>query len=273
MQTVDRLIQSGCDIGKNVVIDRHYGEVDVGEGVHMGHNVVIHGPAIIGRNAWIDDGSVLGRMPRSGAGSKRKAQHDLPPLEVGDDCVIGVHAILYQGTKIGNKVLVGDLASIREGNVVGDRSIIGRLVMVEPNTRVGADVVIQTGSHITGDAVIEDGAYVGDEVSTSNDKHMGQGNDGYKGCHIKSGARIGSNSTLLPGVIIGENAVVAAGSVVARNVEPHTKVMGLRAVDVAIARGKQCPMCNEGKLDYRPEHHNYKCSECGHVDFRGYEEE
>jgi len=270
MRTIDRLVSLGYDIGQNVVIDS---EVVIGEGAHIGHNVVIHRPTIIGKNAWIDDGAVLGRVPRSGSSSKRKADQCRPPLEIGDDCVIGVHAILYQGTKIGNRVLVGDLASVREGNVVGDRSIIGRLVMVEPNTQIGADVVIQTGSHITGDAILEDGVFIGDEVSTSNDNGMGKGNDGYKGCHIKSGARVGSNATLLPGITIGEDAIVAAGSIVARDVEPKTKVMGLRATNVALAGGKKCAMCGPGILVYRPEHHNYKCNDCGHVDYRGYDEE
>ena len=219
-------IAEDCDLGENVVI---MGNVQVADNVYIGHNVVIHEGTKIGRNVHIEDASILGRVPRSGASSRRKASQELPPLEVGDDCVIGTNAILYRGTTIGNHVLIGDLASIRERNIVGSRSIVGRLVMVEPNTRIGEHVVIMTGTHVTGDAVIENDVYMGSEISTTNEKDMGVGVGGYKGPYIKKGARIGSNATLLPGVVIGEGAVVAAGSVVTRDVPAYKVVMGVPA--------------------------------------------
>lgn len=219
-------IGDGCVLGENVVIMEN---AQIAENVYVGHNVVIRQGTKIGRNTYIDDGSILGRAPRSGSSSYRQASQDIPPLEVGDDCVIGANAILYRGTRIGNQVLIGDLASVREHNVVGDRSIVGRLVMVEPNTIIGRHVIIQTGTHITGDAVLEDDVYMGDEISTTNDNNMGRGEGEYKGPHIKKAARIGSNSTLLPGVTIGENAVVGAGSVVTKDVPANTVVIGVPA--------------------------------------------
>ncbi len=260
-------VSIGYRTGQNVVIEE---DVEIGQGTYLGHNVVVRAGTKIGNNVWVDDGSVLGRVPRSGSSSKRKVSHDFPPLEIGDDCVIGVNAILYQGTKIGNQVLVGDLASIREGNTVGNRSIIGRLVMVEPNTKIGNHVVVQTGSHITGDMTIEDEVFLGDEVSTANDNRMGEGESVYIGPYIKHGARIGSNATLLPGIVIGQGAIVGAGSVVTKDVPPKSKVMGTRARMVSRDRFKVCSMCGEKALFYREEHHNYKCASCGHVDFRGY---
>jgi len=215
-----------CKLGYNVVI---LDDVRIGDNVYVGHNVVIHEGTKIGNNVYIDDGSILGRMPKSGASSWRKVQKELSPLEIGDDTVISVNAILYRGTRIGKQVLVGDLASVREQNEVGDRSIIGRLVMVEPRTKIGVGVVVQTGTHITGDAIIEDNVFFGDEVSTSNDNTMARGKPTYKGPHIKRGARIGSNSTLLPGVVIGEEAVVAAGALVSRDVPDRKIVMGVPA--------------------------------------------
>jgi UDP-2-acetamido-3-amino-2,3-dideoxy-glucuronate N-acetyltransferase len=219
-------IGNDCVLGKNLVVMEN---VQVGDKVYIGHNIVIHEGTKIGENVHIEDGSILGRVPRSGASSYRKASQRLPPLEVGDDCVIGTNAIVYRGTVIGNQVLIGDLASIRERVIVGDRSIIGRLVMVEPNTKIGDHVMIQTGTHITGDAVIEDDVYMGDEISTTNDNKMGRGEGEYKGPHIKKRARIGSNATLLPGVVIGEDSIVAAGSVVTKDVPPYKVVMGVPA--------------------------------------------
>jgi acetyltransferase-like isoleucine patch superfamily enzyme len=226
-------------LGKGVVIMEN---VQIGDNVYIGHNVVIHEGTRIGKDVHIEDGSVLGRVPRSGASSYRKGTEELPRLEVGDDCVIGTNAILYRGTVVGNQVLVGDLASIRERNIVGNRSIVGRLVMVEPNTKIGDHVMIQTGTHITGDAVIEDDVFMGDEISTANDNNMGRDVGEYKGPHIKRRARIGSNATLLPGVVIGEGSIVGAGSVVTKDVPPYKVVMGVPAKVVKDApRGEVAP--------------------------------
>jgi UDP-2-acetamido-3-amino-2,3-dideoxy-glucuronate N-acetyltransferase len=217
----------GCTIGHNVVIlDR----VQIGDNVYIGHNVVIHEDTKVGNGTFIDDGSILGRVPRSGALSRRKAPKDLPPLEVGKDCVISAHVILYRGTKIGDEVMIGDLVSIREQSVIGDRSIIARLISTEPRIVIGQRVRTAAVTHLTSDMVIEDDAFVGSHISTTNDNKMGRGVAGvYKGPHIKRGARVGSNATLLPGVVIGEEAVVAAGAVVTRDVPDRKVVMGVPA--------------------------------------------
>lgn len=220
-------IGKNCVLGHNVVI---LDNVQIGDNVYIGHNVVIHEGTKIGNNVFVDDGSILGRIPRSGASSRRKAERNLPPLEIGDDCVISANVILYRGTRIGNQVMIGDFVSIREQNEIGDKTIIGRLVMMEPRTRIGENVRTSAGTHLTSDMIIEDEAFIGNEISTTNDNLMGRGVAGkYKGPHIKRGARIGSNSTLLPGVVIGEEALVAAGAVVTRDVPCGKIVMGVPA--------------------------------------------
>jgi UDP-2-acetamido-3-amino-2,3-dideoxy-glucuronate N-acetyltransferase len=216
-----------CSMGQNVVI---LDNVHIGDNVYIGHNVVIHEDTKVGNGTFIDDGSILGRVPRSGALSRKKATKDLPPLEVGKDCVISAHVILYRGTKIGDEVMIGDFVSIREQNVVGDKSIIARLISMEPRTTIGKRVRTAAVTHLTSDMIIEDDAFIGSHISTTNDNKMGRGTAGvYKGPHIKRGARIGSNATLLPGVVIGEEAVVAAGAVVTRDVPARKIVMGVPA--------------------------------------------
>lgn len=196
---------------------------------HIGQFATIYPGTVIGLQCYIDDGAIVGRAPKSAAISRRQVRAALPPLTMGNECLISANAIVYRGTTLGNQVMVGDLASVREDVRVGDRSVIGRLVMVEPHTVIGADVVVQTGTHITADAVIEDKVFFGDEVSTSNDNSMRRGTPNYKGPHIKFGARIGSNATILPGIVIGEQAVVAAGAVVTHDVPDRKVVMGCPA--------------------------------------------
>jgi acetyltransferase-like isoleucine patch superfamily enzyme len=220
-------IGKDCSIGQNVVI---LGNVHIGDNAYIGHNVVIHEDTKIGTGTFIDDGSILGRMPRSGALSRKKASKDLPPLELGKDCVISAHVILYRGTKVGNEVMIGDFVSIREQNAIGDESIIARLISMEPRTTIGKRVRTAAVTHLTSDMIIEDDVFIGSHISTTNDNKMGRGIAGvYKGPHIKRGARIGSNATLLPGIVIGEQAVVAAGALVSRDVPPKKVVMGVPA--------------------------------------------
>jgi len=220
-------VGKGCKLGHNVVI---LDDVQIGDNVYIGHNVVIHEGTKIGDGTFIDDGSILGRVPRTGSLSSKKAVKELPPLEIGRDCVISACVILYRGTKVGNEVMIGDIVSIREQNVIGDKTIIARLLSMEPRTVIGKRVRTAAVTHLTSDMIIEDDAFIGSHISTTNDNKMGRGvTDVFKGPHIKRGARIGSNSTLLPGVIIGEEAVVAAGALVSRDVPDRKIVMGVPA--------------------------------------------
>jgi acetyltransferase-like isoleucine patch superfamily enzyme len=220
-------IGKNCTLGHNVVILDH---VQIGDNVYIGHNVVIHEGTKIGNNTFVDDGSILGRMPRSGTLSRSKVSKKLLPLQIGNNCTISAHVILYRGTKIGNEVMIGDLVSIREHNLIGNQTIIGRLISMEPRTVIGQRVRTAAVTHLTSDMVIEDDTFIGSHISTTNDNQMGRGIAGaYKGPHIKRGARIGSNSTLLPGVVIGEEAVVAAGAVVTHDVPDRKVVMGTPA--------------------------------------------
>jgi len=220
-------IGADCKIGCNAVI---LDNVKIGDNTCIGHNVVIHEGVRIGKDCFVDDGSILGRTPRTGATSKNKAADALPPLEIGTGCVISACAIIYQGTKLGNDVMVGDLVSIREKNVIGDGTIIGRMVTMEPRTVIGRNVRTAAVTHLTSDMVIEDDVFVGSHISTTNDNTMGRTKGGaYKGPCFKRGSRIGSNTTFLPGVTVGANAVVAAGAVVTKDVPEGKLVMGVPA--------------------------------------------
>ncbi len=219
-------IGKDCKIGHNVVI---LDNVQIGENCDIGHNVVIYEGTRIGNNVRIEVGAALGRVPRLAKTSRWSLPKELPPLEIGDGCLIGNNVVMYIGTKIGKEVMVADLASVREENVIGDNSIIGRVVIIEPRNVIGSHVTIQGGTMIGGLCTIEDDVFMGTEVSTCNSNRMGRGPIEQKGQHIKRGARIGSNSSLLPGIVIGEQAMVAVGAVVTRDVPDRKLVMGMPA--------------------------------------------
>ncbi|MGA2409597.1 MAG: DapH/DapD/GlmU-related protein [Candidatus Binataceae bacterium] len=215
-------------LGQNVIIEAG---AEIGDGCLIDHNVVIYQGTRLGADCDIRAAAVLGRRPRSSPSSRRMACTDLPPLELGDECIIGCNAVIYAGNRIGSQVMVGDLAAIRESNEIGNRVIIGRAVTVEYEARIHDGAVIQTGCHITDNAVIEEGVFFGVQVATCSDNSMGLA-PRFDGPRIGRYARIGSNSTILPGVTIGESAFVSAGTLVARAVGAGRLIVGAAGREV-----------------------------------------
>jgi UDP-3-O-[3-hydroxymyristoyl] glucosamine N-acyltransferase len=215
-----------CSIGHGVVIQAG---ARIGNKVTIGHNVVIYAGTVIGNGVDIRDNSVLGRPPKSSAISTRKVERSLPPLQIGDNAVIGACVTLYAGTKVGPRVMIADMASIRELCEIKNDAIVGRGVIVEYETVIGEETKIQAGCHLTGNMIIEDHVFFGPHVTTANDPHMDRVKGEFKGPHVKRGARIGTNATLLPGVVIGEDVVVTAGALVGSNVPDHKIAAGVAA--------------------------------------------
>ncbi|MFC1864258.1 DapH/DapD/GlmU-related protein [Chloroflexota bacterium] len=218
-------VGKGCTMGQNVVI---LDNVQIGDNSYIGHNVVIHEGTKIGNNVFIDDACILGKVPKTGVLSRRVSAKELPPLEIGDECIIHTGVILYAGVKIGKQVLMGDQASIREHNTVGDKTIVGRLVSTDPRVTIGARVKMQTAVDLARLTVIEDDVFIANGVMVTDNNTMGRGGES-KGPYIKRAARIGANATLLPGVVIGQEAVIAAGAVVTHDVPDRKIVIGVPA--------------------------------------------
>src|SRR4051794_39424173 len=118
-------------IGSNVSL---HDDTVLGEGVTVGNNVTFYPGVTLGDGTRVFDGAVLGRPPVSAGTLNRKVGGGPTLLTVGAGCVIGANAVLYHGTAIGDRVLVGDLASVREGCTLADGSVIGRNVLVMYDT-------------------------------------------------------------------------------------------------------------------------------------------
>ena len=76
-------IQDGCIIHMDPGVP-----AAVGEGVSVGHNAIVHG-ASIGNNTLIGMGAVL-----------------LSRVKVGNNCVVGAHSLVTQGTEIPDNPMV-----------------------------------------------------------------------------------------------------------------------------------------------------------------------
>lgn len=216
----DAELSDRCVIGPNVKI---------GSGCKIGHYVVIHADTVVGNNVRIDDHASLGKLPMKAANSATTKEQELPPLTLGDLCIVGTGVVLYRGAAIDSKVLMADLCTVRENVKIGRGTIVGRGVTVENFCTVGRFCKLESECYITAYSELEDRVFVAPGVVTSNDNYVGRTAERFKhfkGVTIRRGGRIGAGSVLLPGITVGEDGLVAAGSVVTRDVPPRTIVMG-----------------------------------------------
>jgi acetyltransferase-like isoleucine patch superfamily enzyme len=196
--------------------------------VSVAATAIVYPGTLIGDGCKILDYAVVGKPPILGPRSTAK-QEDLPPLELGAGTIVSTGAIVFAGTKLGARVIVGDQACVRERCEIGDDVVIGRGALVENDTTIGSLTKIQAMAYITAYTTIEDNVFVAPCVQTTNDNFMGRTEKRHKlrkGPTIRRGARVGAGAVLCPAVEIGEEAFVGAGAVVVKDVPPRVVVVG-----------------------------------------------
>ena len=217
---------AGTTLGEGCVIEAG---ARIGSGCRIGHHVVIHADTVLGNEIRIDDHAVLGKLPMRAANSATTKEQALPPLSLGDGCIVGTGVVLYRGAAIEGKVLMADLCTVRENVTIGRGTIVGRGVTVENVCTIGRYCKLESECYITAYSTLEDRVFVAPGVVTSNDNYVGRTAERFKhfkGVTVRRGGRIGAGAVILPGITIGEDALVAAGSVVTRDVPPRTIVLG-----------------------------------------------
>jgi len=183
---------------------------------------------IVPDDCTILDYAVVGKQPTLSPRSTARRE-ELPPLELGPGTVVSTGAIVFAGTRVGARVIVGDQACVRERCDLGDDVVVGRGSLVENDTTIGARTKIQAMAYVTAYAMLEEDVFVAPCVQTSNDNFMGRTERRHelrKGPTIRRGARIGAGAVLCPAVEIGEEAFVGAGAVVVGDVAPRVVVVG-----------------------------------------------
>ncbi|MHB1611481.1 MAG: acyltransferase [Sulfobacillus sp.] len=202
-----------------------------GDGVHLGHRVVVHRLTVIEDDVMVADGAILGKEPSRSKTSTLKTSA-LEPLVIGRGTQVGTYAILYAGTRLGEDCFVADSAQVRERCLIGKNVVIGHNSTVENDTTIGDYTKLQTAVYLTAKSTVEDHVFLAPMVTTTNDPYIARTDARHaatRGPHIHRGARIAGAAVLLPGVDIGQEAVVAAGAVVTKDVPPYQLVMGIPA--------------------------------------------
>jgi acetyltransferase-like isoleucine patch superfamily enzyme len=194
----------------------------------IAESAIVYPGTVICDGCKILDYAVVGKQPTLGPRSTTK-QEELPPLELGPGTIISTAAIVFAGSRIGARVIVGDQACVRERCDVGDDVVIGRGALVENDTTIGALTKIQADAYITAYSTLEDDVFIAPRVITTNDNFMGRTERRHalrKGPTIGRGARVGAGAVLCPAVEIGEEAFIGAGAVVVNDVPPRVVVVG-----------------------------------------------
>lgn len=221
-------LAEGVSIAPGAVV--HAG-ARIGSGVQIGAGAVVHPGTEIGEGCVIEDGAVLGKRPRLRPGSSAASGGELAPLVIEDGVTVCCGAVVYAGTHIASRAIIGDQAQVRERARVGPGTVVGHGSTVDFDVQVGARVLIQTGVYVTGGSVVEDDVFLGPGVVTTNDNTMGRHPkaDPLLGPTFRRACRVGGGAVLVPGVVIGEEAFVAAGALVTRDVGEREIVMGVPA--------------------------------------------
>ena len=188
----------------------------------------VHPDTVLGEGVKVLENAVVGKQPSLSPRSTAKRE-PLSPTEIGDGTIVSTGAIVFAGSRIGARVVLGDQSCVRERVTIGDDVVLGRGSLVENDTTIGALTKIQADAYITAYSTLEDNVFIAPCVVTTNDNFMGR-TEGrpalIKGAVIRRGARVGGGATLLPGIEIGEEAFVGAGAVVTRDVAPRALVVG-----------------------------------------------
>src|SRR6266508_2489761 len=189
---------------------------------------VVHPGTVLGEGVNVLEHAVVGKQPSLSPRSTAKRE-PLPPAVIGDGTIVSTGAIVFAGTTIGARVILGDQSCVRERCEIGDDVVVGRGSLVENDTSIGTLTRIQADAYITAYSTLEDNVFIAPCVVTTNDNFMGrteQRHELVQGPTIRRGARVGGGAVLCPGVEIGEEAFVGAGAVVVNDVPPRKLVVG-----------------------------------------------
>jgi acetyltransferase-like isoleucine patch superfamily enzyme len=189
---------------------------------------VVHPGTILGDGVKVLEHAVVGKQPTLSPRSTAKRE-PLPPTVVGDGTVISTAAIVFAGSTIGARVILGDQSCVRERVAIGDDVVVGRGSLVENDTTIGDRTRIQADAYVTAYSTLEEDVFIAPCVVTTNDNFMGRTEkrlELLKGPTVRRGARVGGGAILCPGVEVGAEAFVGAGAVVTKDVPPRMVVVG-----------------------------------------------
>jgi acetyltransferase-like isoleucine patch superfamily enzyme len=191
-------------------------------------SAIVYEGTVLGEGVKVLEGAVVGKQPTLSPRSTAKRE-PLGPTTIGEGTIVSTGAIVFAGSQIGARVILGDQSCVRERVEIGDDVVLGRGSYVENDTTIGAMTKIQADAYITAYSTLEEYVFIAPCVVTTNDNWMGRTEKRHgnvKGPTIRRGARIGGGAILCPAVEIGVEAFVGAGAVVTKDVPARAVMVG-----------------------------------------------
>lgn len=152
-------------IGANCVIDS---EVDIGDFAWLMNNVIVHGPAKIGKGSVIKDGAVIGSEGYGFIDDENGQRFHTPQLGrvlIGANVWVGANSTIERGmiadTIIQDGVKIDDLAHIGSGSCIGANSMITAGCVIAHDARIDRDVVLAPNVSVRENCRITSGVLVG----------------------------------------------------------------------------------------------------------------
>ena len=189
---------------------------------------VVYPGTVLGEGVKVLEYAIVGKQPVLSPRSTT-SREPLAPTEIGSGTIDSTGAIVFAGSTVGARVILGDQSCVRERVTIGDDVVVGRGSLVENDTSVGARTRIQADAYVTAYSTLEEDVFIAPCVVTTNDNFMGRTERRLalmKGPTVRRGARVGGGAVLCPGVEIGEEAFVGAGTVVTKDVPAGVIVVG-----------------------------------------------
>ncbi len=115
---------------------------------------------VLGEGVKVLENAVVGKQPSLSPRSTAKRE-PLPPTEIGDGTIVSTGAIVFAGSRIGARVILGDQSCVRERVDVGDDVVLGR---TERRRDLIKGPTIRRGARIGGGAIICPGLEIGEEA-------------------------------------------------------------------------------------------------------------
>jgi UDP-3-O-[3-hydroxymyristoyl] glucosamine N-acyltransferase len=153
----------GVRIGSGCVIEQG---VHIAESSQLHPNVTVYHDCVIGRNANIHSGAVIGS---DGFGFANEAGrwikiHQLGRVVIGDDVEVGANTSIDRGaiedTVIGNNVIIDNQVQVAHNVRIGDHTAIAGCVGIAGSAVIGKHCALGGGAGILGHLEIADGVTV-----------------------------------------------------------------------------------------------------------------
>jgi acetyltransferase-like isoleucine patch superfamily enzyme len=156
----------------------------------------------------------------------------VPALALGPGARLRSGTVLYDGSRIGDRLQTGHHVVIREQCDIGDDVSVWSSSVIDYGCHIGDRVRIHSHCYVAQFTRIDDDAFLAPGVTFANDLYPGSSDSAraMTGPVVGAGAQLGVNVTVLPYVRLGAGCLVGAGSVVTRDVAPGAVVYGNPAV-------------------------------------------